>query len=112
MFPQELLFWLKDEGQRASPPVDVVLSDWTLFISTEMPKQLPGGMNCALFTSLGCDKQSQGKSLDTITDDDASRLETQGRDVAALLIMHNSPALPMPTTTTNEDNGSNASDNE
>jgi len=91
IFLQELLLWLRDEGQRASPPVDVEPSDWTLSLSTEMPKQLPGKMNCALFTSLGCDKQSQGKSLNTITDDDANQLETQGRNVAALLIAQNSP---------------------
>eukprot|EP00957_Ditylum_brightwellii_P108267 8259714-Ditylum_brightwellii.AAC.1 len=66
--------------------------DWMLILSTDMPRQLPGDMNCALFTSLGCDKQSKGEKLDTITNDDTKLLETQGKDVVALLIMQNSPS--------------------
>eukprot|EP00957_Ditylum_brightwellii_P166176 12651006-Ditylum_brightwellii.AAC.1 len=80
-----------EEGKREEPQQIIAEHDWYLYLSTDMPQQHRGNMNCALHTSQGCDILSKVDSLESFTDNDDEWLEDHSRKAAVCLIASNSP---------------------
>eukprot|EP00957_Ditylum_brightwellii_P034473 2614471-Ditylum_brightwellii.AAC.1 len=65
---QELFLWLQEEGKRKEHQGIIAEHDRHLCLSTDMPQQQSGNMNCALHTSQGCDILPKGDSLESFKD--------------------------------------------
>ena len=87
IFIQEAFSFIQKQGELTIPVESVLESEWSLYLSSAMPRQDLSKNNCCLFSCVGAEILSVGKDMSSMTPSLVEMLEDDGRRGFASLIL-------------------------